>query len=49
MTAPEPVYVLDTCEVDREPRLLELNPFSGADLYACDTDAVVGAIDALLS
>jgi len=33
--SPEPVYVLDVCEVDGGLRLLELNPFSGADLYAC--------------
>ena len=41
---PEPVYVLDACESDGQLRLLELNPFSGADLYDCDTDAVVRAI-----
>ncbi len=42
--APDPVYVLDVCEVDGELRLLELNPFSGADLYACGAEAVVQAV-----
>src|SRR5436190_1905079 len=32
--SPDPVYVLDVCETDAGLRLLELNPFSGADLYA---------------
>jgi hypothetical protein len=39
--APEPVYVLDVCEVDAGLRLLELNPFSGADLYACNGTEIV--------
>jgi hypothetical protein len=43
---PESVYVLDVCESDSELRLVELNPFSGADLYACDADAVVRAVAA---
>jgi hypothetical protein len=41
---PQDVCVLDVCEVDGRLRLLELNPFSGADLYACDADAVVAAV-----
>src|SRR3954447_10960778 len=41
---PEDVYVMDVCEVDGQLRLLELNPFSGADLYACDCHAVVAAV-----
>jgi hypothetical protein len=43
---PEEVYVLDTCEADGALHLLELNPFSGADLYACDRPAVVEAVTA---
>lgn len=42
---PERVYVLDLCEADGELWLLELNPFAGADLYACDPAAVVAAVD----
>ena len=42
--APEIVYVLDICESDGDLRLLELNPFSGADLYACDADNVVQSV-----
>lgn len=40
---PEAVYVLDVCLAEGELRLVELNPFSGADLYACDAAAVVRA------
>lgn len=42
---PERVYVLDLCAADGELWLLELNPFAGADLYAADAPAVVGAVD----
>jgi hypothetical protein len=45
MPAPERVYVLDLCESDGNLRLLELNPFAGADLYACDPAAGVAAVD----
>ena len=41
---PEAVYVLDVCESDGDLRLLELNSFSGADLYACSAQDVVAAI-----
>lgn len=45
LPAPERVYVLDLCAADGELWLLELNPFAGADLYACDATAVVRAVD----
>ena len=48
MPLPEPVVVLGICEVDGALRLLELNPFSGADLYDCDLTAVVSAVGAFL-
>lgn len=41
---PDPVYVMDICETDSGLKLLELNPFSGADLYACDRRAIVQAV-----
>jgi hypothetical protein len=41
---PEEVYVLDVCQADGDLRLLELNPFSGADLYACSAPHVVGTV-----
>lgn len=41
---PEDVYVLDVCEADGALKLLELNPFSGADLYACNAKDVVIAV-----
>lgn len=44
LPAPERVYVLDLVETSAGVRLLELNPFSGADLYGCDADAVVAAV-----
>ncbi len=42
---PERVCVLDICAANDRLWLLELNPFSGADLYACNTDAVARAIE----
>jgi hypothetical protein len=48
LDAPDPVYVLDVGEVEGGLRLLELNPFSGADLYACDRTAIVRQVAALL-
>jgi hypothetical protein len=44
LESPERVYVLDICEADAQLRLLELNPFSGADLYACRCEDVVAAV-----
>jgi hypothetical protein len=46
ISAPADVYILDVCvcECDGELRLIELNPFGGADLYACDAVAVVRAV-----
>ncbi len=48
LEAPEDVYVLDVCASGGELKLLELNPFSGADLYACDPVRVVTAVAAWL-
>ena len=44
LPAPERVYVLDLVETGAGVRLLELNPFSGADLYGCDADTVIAAV-----
>jgi hypothetical protein len=44
MPPPDEVYVLDVCECDGDLRLLELNPFSGADLYECDSQCIVDAV-----
>jgi glutathione synthase/RimK-type ligase-like ATP-grasp enzyme len=48
IASPAEVYVLDVCECDRELRLLELNPFGGADLYACNATEIVRAITEIL-
>jgi hypothetical protein len=40
LTEPGDVYVIDLCEANSEIRLVELNPFSGADLYRCDGQAI---------
>ena len=45
---PAPICIVDIGEADDELCLLEFNPFSGADLYACDLDAVVAGIRAAL-
>jgi len=44
LAPPERAYVLDVCEADGRLWLLELNPFSGADLYACAAADVVAAV-----
>lgn len=44
LDAPAEVYVLDVCEADGALHLLELNPFGGADLYACDRGKIVDAV-----
>jgi len=42
--SPSDVYVLDIAECDGELRLMEFNPFGGADLYACDPDAIIDSV-----
>jgi hypothetical protein len=49
LPAPQEVYVLDICESGSELRLLELNPFSGADLYACDAADVAKQVAAVVA
>lgn len=46
---PEIVYILDICECNGQLRLLELNPFGGADLYACDATAIIDRVSAIAS
>ncbi|MGC4002815.1 MAG: ATP-grasp domain-containing protein [Pirellulales bacterium] len=46
LPAPSLVYVIDVCESVNGFRVVELNPFGGADLYACDAAPIVGAIHA---
>ena len=41
---PAPFYIVDVAEVDGDVRVVELNPFSGADLYRCDPEEVVAAV-----
>jgi hypothetical protein len=48
MPAPESTYILDICESEGRLHVLEVNPFSGADLYACNRVAVVEAVTALV-
>jgi hypothetical protein len=40
---PAPIYVVDVGDVNGAIRVMELNPFSGADLYKCDARAVVAS------
>lgn len=44
LPAPDPAYVLDLARTEAGLRLVELNPFSGSDLYGCDRDAIVTAV-----
>lgn len=48
MRAPEAVYVMDLCSTEDGMRLVELNPFSGADPYECDAVSVVAAVSDLV-
>lgn len=48
MKAPETVYVMDLCSTPNGIRLVELNPFSGADPYECDASSVVEAVSSHL-
>jgi hypothetical protein len=41
---PAPIYIVDVAEVDDQIRVLELNPFSGADLYHCNSFAIVESV-----
>lgn len=38
-----PIYIADVGEVGGSLQIMELNPFSGSDLYECDANAVVVA------
>jgi hypothetical protein len=49
ITPPDPVYVLDVCQTDTGLRLLELNPFSGADPYACSGSEIVRHVSEVAS
>jgi hypothetical protein len=42
--APDLAYVMDVCETMDGLRLVEINPFGGADLYNCKAASVVEAI-----
>ena len=49
MNPPDDVYVLDICKSEGNYKLLEINPFSGADLYSCNRSSVVKSISFLAS
>ena len=46
---PEEIYIMDICYSNGDYKLLELNPFSGADLYSCNREDIVRAINSLYS
>jgi hypothetical protein len=45
---PDPVYILDVCNNGDNIKLIEINPFSEADLYACNREAIVSAVERIL-
>lgn len=45
ISPPDPLYALDVCRCGDELKLLEINPFSGADLYACNRKEIVAAVE----
>ena len=38
---PDPIFLLDVCEAEGRPWLVEINGFSCSWLYRCDPGAVV--------
>jgi len=44
LTGPDPIYVLDLVESEAGLRMVEINAFSGADLYDCEGATVVEAV-----
>jgi len=45
LSPPDPLYILDVCQCGNNLKLLEINPFSGGDLYTCSRAAIVAAIE----
>lgn len=39
------VYIIDICESEGKFYLVEMNPFSGADLYCCDAEKIINEIE----
>lgn len=48
LTPPDPLYIIDIVETPDGLKLLELNPFSGADLYDCPPEPIVAAVARVL-
>jgi len=48
LSPPDPIYILDVCSSRGSIKLVEINPFSGADLYACDRNAIISAVEGIL-
>lgn len=46
---PDPIYILDVCDSRGKFKLIEMNPFSGADLYGCDREVIVSAVEGILT
>jgi hypothetical protein len=42
---PDIAYTCDVCLVDDEPKIVELNSFSSAGLYACDLEKTIDRIN----
>ena len=43
------IYILDICNSEKGLKLLELNPFSGADLYNCEREKIVDCVTKLFN
>jgi hypothetical protein len=48
LNPPDPVYIIDVCSIGDNIKLLELNPFSGADPYGCDREAIISAVEGVI-
>jgi hypothetical protein len=45
---PDPIYILDVCVAGSDIKLVEINPFSGADLYGCNREAIISAVEDII-
>lgn len=40
-------YIIDICQSEGDLFLLEMNPFSGADLYVCNAEKIINSIESV--
>lgn len=48
LVLPDLAYILDVAEIDGKMKVVELNPFSGADFYLCSPEKIISETTKLL-